>query len=90
MLTVFGSVASSFGPREVATICTVGAGVAVKSITVLGFAILGVADEGAAVWVCVLVGEHAATKIASRLRLALSAAEGKIRIFILFLGELIT
>ena len=28
MLTVLGSVASSLGPREVATACTVGAGVA--------------------------------------------------------------
>ena len=31
ILTVFGSVASRFGPREVATICTVGAGVAVEA-----------------------------------------------------------
>src|SRR6266508_1227007 len=69
-LIVVGSVASRFGPREVATACTVGAGVAVNS-TMMGVAVTTSGDL-----LEVSAGAQAANKTASRLRPVLSVVEG--------------
>ena len=75
MLTVLGSVASRLGPREVATACTVGSGVAeisfaVKStsgVAVEAMIVVGEAASGGGDWVW--AGAQAASKTASKLRL---------------------
>ena len=85
------------GPREVATACTVGGGVAEfrpSSLTPVavkftdGVAvdsmIRGVAEAGSGDFVCVRAEVQAAMRTASRLRVV------KRRLFILFLGKLIT
>jgi hypothetical protein len=84
MLTVLGSVASSLGPREVATAWTVGPGVAefrlvaVKSTISVAVtsALMGVVEAVSGDFVCVSAGAQAARKMANRLRY------DKIRIFI--------
>src|SRR6266508_1712529 len=70
-LTVVGSVASRFGPREVATACTVGAGVAVKSTigVTVNSTMMGVAEATSGDLVEVSAGAQAANKVATRLTL---------------------
>jgi hypothetical protein len=81
MLTVVGSVASRLGPREVATACTVGAGVAelrasleipvaVNSTTgvAVDSTMIGVGEAASAGWLCAAAGAQADNKTASRLR----------------------
>ena len=92
MLTVLGSVASRLGPREVATACTVGGGVAefrplpeipvavnsATGVAVDAMIVVGEAASAGGDWVW--AGAQAARKTASKLRLTRS---GKLLFLIL-------
>jgi len=88
-LIVVGSVASRFGPREVATACSVGAGVAVKSAidVTVNSTMMGVAVTTSGDLLEVSAGAQAANKTTSRLRPVLSVVEGpgKRRLFLISL-----